>query len=255
MGNRPITSPSRPAADHSKRMPALAAGLGLLVMAVLAPITQFGVLQTLVAPDDTAATVSNIVASSGSFRAAIAAFFVVAILDIVVAWGLYVLLRPANERLALAVGALRVVYAAGFALALLGLLRVAQLLDGASTAVAQSAEVRGQVATSLASFTNGWDLALGIFGLHLVGLGALLIKFGAPRLLAALVVVAGIGYLVDSVGSLAIADYSVKVSTYTFVGEALLIFWFLWIAIKGIRSAQEPDAAVESPALTAEPIR
>lgn len=247
MEARSFTGTSRPAVDHSRRIPALAAGLGLLVMAVLAPIAQFGVLQKLVVPGDAAATVGNLMASPGLIWVAIAAFFAVAILDVVVAWGLYRLLRPADERLALAVAWLRVIYAAAFAVALLGLLNAAQLLDGAPAAVAQSEQFRGQVATALASFTTGWDLALGIFGLHLVGLGALLARFAAPRLLAALVAVAGIGYLVDSIGSIAIADYALKISTYTFVGEALLIFWFIWIAIKGVRARATPGAAVESP--------
>jgi Domain of unknown function (DUF4386) len=253
MDTKSFTTPSRPAADHSRRIPALAAGLGLLVMAVLAPIAQFGVLQKLVIPGDAATTVSNIVASPGLIWLAVAAFLVVAILDVVVAWGLYGLLRPANERLALAVAGSRVVYAAAFAVALVGLFNAAQLMNGVSETAGQSEQLRGQVAASLGSFTSGWDLALGIFGLHLVGLGVLLAKFGAPRLLAALVAVAGIGYLVDSIGSIAIVGYSMKISTYTFVGEALLIFWLLWIAIKGVRPIARA-AAVDASAMTTEPV-
>ena len=80
-------------------------------MAILAPFAQFGVLATLIVPADAAATTANIAASFGLFGSAIAAFLVVAILDVVVAWGMYVLLRPVNERLALVVAWLRVVYA------------------------------------------------------------------------------------------------------------------------------------------------
>jgi hypothetical protein len=93
------------------------------------------------------------------------------------------------------------------------------------------------VAAAAASFDTGWHLALGIFGLHLVGLGALLFRFTAPRLLAALVVLAGAGYLADSIGTIFVADYGLTVSTFTFVGEALLIFWLFWRAARGSRSS------------------
>ena len=121
-------------ADQSQRRFALVAAIGLLFMAVLAPFAQFGVLQTLIVPADAAATTANILASAGIFRAAIAAFLIIAILDIVVAWGLYILLRPTNASLALLVAWLRVAYAAVFAYALVNLLDVAQLLQGSDAA-------------------------------------------------------------------------------------------------------------------------
>ena len=111
-------------------------------MALLAPFAQFGVLQTLIVPADAAATTNNIAASAGLFRAAIAAFLLVAILDVVVAWALYVLLRPVNEGLALLVGWLRVVYAAVFAYALVNLFDVAQLVHGATGPALQSGPSR-----------------------------------------------------------------------------------------------------------------
>ena len=78
---------SRLTADQSQRAFALATAFSLLLMALLAPFAQFGVLKTLIVPADAAATTSNIAASAGLFQAAIAAFLIVAILDIVVAWG------------------------------------------------------------------------------------------------------------------------------------------------------------------------
>ena len=101
----------------------------------------------------------------------------------------------------------------------------------------QSAPLQAQVAAAVASFDTGWHLALGIFGLHLVGLGALLFGSAAPRLLAALVVLAGVGYLADSIGTILIAGYALTISTFTFVGEALLIVWLFWRAARGSRSS------------------
>jgi hypothetical protein len=235
-----ITNATRPHnAEPSQRWVALVAGLGLLVMAVLAPIAHFGVLQSLIVHTDGAATVANIVASEGSFRFAIAAFLVVTFLDIVVAWALYVLLRPVNEVVALLVGWLRVVAPAVFAVALANLLDVAQLLGGERSTLPPE-QVQAQVMASLASFGNGWDISLAIFGLHLLGLGFLLFRsVNFPRFLGVLVVVAGVGYLADSFARILVPDFGFTFSLVTFVGEALLILWLLWRAARGLASEGE----------------
>jgi len=241
---RSSTKASRLPGTEPKAKVALATGFGLLLMALLAPFAQFGVLKTLIVPADAAATTTNITASIGLFQAAIAAFLIVAILDVVVARGFYVLLRPVHQGLARLVGSLRVVYAGLFAFALVNLLDAAGLVHDATGAALQSAQLQAQVAASVAAFDTGWHMALGIFGVHLVGLGALLFRFPAPRLLAALVVLAGAGYLADSMGTIFIANNGLSISTFTFVGEALLIFWLFWRAARGSRSSA---AAVGTP--------
>ena len=243
---RSSTIASRLPGIRSQPKVALATAVSLLLMAILAPFAQFGVLKTLIVPADAAATTSNIAASLGLFQAAIVAFLIVAILDVVVAWGFYVLLRPVNEGLARLVGSLRVVYAAVFAFALVNLLDAAGLVHSATGAALQSAQLQAQVAASVAAFDTGWHIALGIFGLHLVGLGALLFRFAAPRLLAILVVLAGIGYLADSLGTVFVPGYGLTISTFTFVGEALLIFWLFWRAARGLRSSEAVVAAART---------
>jgi hypothetical protein len=245
---RPVTSTRPLPGDRSKRGVGLVAAFSLLLMALLAPFAQFGVLMSLIVPTDAAATTNNIAASIGLFGAAIAAFLVVASLDVVVAWGMYVLLRPVNERVALLVAWLRVVYAVAFACALLNLLGVAQLVNGAPAATLQSDELHTQVATSVTAFRNGWDLALAIFGLHLVGLGGLLYRsVDFPRFLGGLVVLSGAGYLADSFGRILVPGYTLTSSTFTFVGEALLIVWLFRLAIKGTRSSESERPVVEVP--------
>jgi hypothetical protein len=225
----------QPTVDISRRKVALIAGIGLLVMAVLAPLARFGVLQNLVVPADAAATVNNIIASEGLFRVAIAALLVVTFLDILVAWALYVLLRPVNAALALLVGWLRLAAATVFAVALANLLDVAQLVGSADGAALQPAQLQAQVMASIASFFNGWDgMSVAIFGLHLLGLGYLLFRSADfPRFLGVLVVIAGGGYLADSFTRILVPDFGFTFSVFTFVGEALLIVWLFYRAIKG----------------------
>ena len=234
------THGNRPPADDSRRWVAMTAGLGLLIMAVLAPIAHFGVLENLVIPANAAATVENMTASEGAFRFAIAALLVVTFMDILVAWALYVLLRPVNANLALFVGWLRLAAPAVFAVALANLLDVAQLLGGAERSTLQTDLLNAQVMASISSFRNGWDMSLAIFGLHLIGLGVLLFRSADfPRFLGMLVVVAGSGYLADSFARILVPDFAFTFSVFTFVGEALLIVWLFWRAARGFPSEAE----------------
>ncbi len=253
----PPTTASRLTGDRSRRSIALVAAFSLLLMALLAPFAHFGVLQNLVVPADAASTTANIIGSAGLFRAAIAALLVVALLDVVVAWALYVLLRPVNENLALLVAWLRVAYAAVSAYALANLFDVAQLLGGgpASATVVPSDLIQAQVVSSVGSFANGWALALAIFGLHLVGLGALLSRsVDFPKVLAALVVLAGLGYLADSFGKILVPGYVLTISTFTFIGEALLIVRLFRIALQRSRSSESPRDAVVAPVRSSEAV-
>lgn len=140
------------------------------------------------------------------------------------AWALYVLLRPVNATLAMLVGWLRLAAAAAFLPALANLLDVAQLLGGPAASTLPAAVVEAQVMSSIASFHNAWDIQLAVFGLHLLGVGALVYKsVQFPRALGVLVVVAGIGYLADTFTRILVPDFTFTFSLFTFVGEALLI--------------------------------
>src|SRR6266508_1539311 len=117
--------------DISLRTAAIVAGLGLLAMAILAGFTNFSVFQSLVVSGDAKTTAENIIASSGSFRMGIFFFLVVAILDVVVAWALYILLKSVSKSLSLLAAWFRIVYAAIFAVALINLFTALQLFTGA----------------------------------------------------------------------------------------------------------------------------
>jgi hypothetical protein len=200
------------------------------------------VLENLVVSGDAATTVGNIVADEGLFRLAIATLLVVTFLDIVVAWALYVLMKPVHPTLATLVGWLRLAAPAVFAVALANLLDVANLLGSAGSSTLQPDQLGAQVMASVASFDSGWDMSLAIFGLHLVGLGYLLFKsMDFPRFLGVLVVVAGAGYLADTFAIILVPDFEFTFSWITFVGEALLIFWLLMRAIKGFPSETESN--------------
>jgi hypothetical protein len=221
----------------SMRTAAIVAGLGLLLMAILAPIVEFNVFQSLVVQGDAKTTADNILASVGTFRIGIVSFLIVAILDIVVAWALYIFLKPVNQSLSLLAAWFRVVYSAILVVALVNLLGVLQLLTGAGYSGLETAP---QVMLSLGAFRSGWDAGLVIFGLHLVVLGFLAFKSGyIPKWLGILLVIAGLGYMVDSLGKFLLPGYDVTISLYTFIGEPLFMLWLFWKSVKGFDKGLE----------------
>jgi len=231
--NSEINTPTY--ADISLRNSAIVAGLSLLFMAILAPIAQFGVLQKLIVAGDPTITADNIMASVGIFRAGICIFLIVAVLDVVVAWALYVLLKPVNRSFSLLAAWFRVAYAAIFVSAVNNLLNVLQLLSGSDyLKVFETDQLYAQVLLSLNSFTDGWSIGLAIFGIHLLVVGYLVFKSGYfPKFLCIFVMIAGLGYLIDNLGKLISADYTLSIAMFTFIGEVLLIIWLLWRGVKG----------------------
>jgi hypothetical protein len=198
-------------------------------MAVIAAISNFGIINTQIVPGDPGATAANLVSSEVLFRLGAVGLIGVAILDVVVAWGLYIVLRSVNPSLSLLGGWLRLVYAAILAMA------VNSLFDALRSAPMDPA----QSEFFLESFDYGWQIGLLVFGVHLVVVGLLAWQSGFIHwLFGVLLIISGLGYLVDGLGTLLIPNYSLGLSTFTFIGEVAFIFWLL------IRGRKLPDTAV-----------
>ena len=200
------------------RSAALVAGFGLLFMSALGPFGLFTVEAVRAA--DPREIVRELV-SAPRFIWAIAAFFSVAVLDVVVALGLYGVFRhpaPALTRLALW---LRVAYAVALALLLVYLGRARGASDGAAAQALVD------------TFSRGWLLALGVFGLHLVALGAAGLRAPVlPQAIAWLLVLAGLGYIVDALCTQFVPSYALNLAAYLFFGEIVLMVWLIF---RGLR--------------------
>ena len=105
-------------AGISLRKAAIVTGLGLLIMTIFTLFADLFVRQRLVVPGDAATTVNNIMADESLFRIGICSFIIVIILDVLVAWALYVLLKPVNKSLSLLMAWFRLVYATIFGISL-----------------------------------------------------------------------------------------------------------------------------------------
>lgn len=221
--------------ELSQHQAAIVAGIGLLLMALIAPFAEFSVRQSLIVPGDAATTATNLMANEFLARISICIYLIVAILDVVVAWALYVFLKPVHKSLSLLAAWFRVVYAAVLAIVLVNFVMALHLLSGADyLAVFETDQLYAQMMFLLNAFGDGWNMGLAIFGLHLLVLGYLVFKLSGamPKILGILVMIAGLGYLIDGFGKLLLPNYHANIALFTFIGEVLLIFWLFF---KGAR--------------------
>lgn len=214
----------------SPRKAAIVAGFGLLLMTVFAIFATSFVFEQLVVSEDAAATARNILTNTLLFRLGISSLVIVILIDVIVAWALYVLLVPVNKSLSLLAAWFRVTYAAIFASALNNLFTVLHLVQSADDlATPEPHQLHAQIQVFIRAFYSGWDLGLVLFGGHLFVLGYVVLQAGyIPRILGILLIIAGCGYGIDSFGTFLLANYTLTISMLTFIGEMFLMVWLLW---------------------------
>lgn len=211
------------------RQAALVAGFGLLIMVFAAPFAELFVFPRLVVPGDVGATVQNLEAGKAFFLAGLFAYLVTFVCDLLVAWGLYVLLAPVHRALSLLAAWFRLVYTAIALVALLNLATVFRLVHapGRGTELG-AAQLHSQVDLLLRSFHYEWGMGLVLFGVYLVLLGYLVYRSGyIPRFLGVLLAIAGVGWLVDSSSPYLFPNADLRLLMITFLGEIVFMAWLL----------------------------
>lgn len=109
------------------------------------------------------------------------------------------------------------------------------------TALGAEGVTNDSILESVSSFSDVWSAGYIFFGIHLILLAYLTIRSGyIAKWIGALLAIAGLGYLVDSVGSLIISDYNLKIGLYTFIGEVVFMFWLLFKGGKEKQSGVSP---------------
>ena len=216
------------------RTAAVTAGIGLLLMSVLAAFGKVYVLDGLVTQGNAAQTAKDIIDSDGMFQLGIVSLFAVIVLDVIVAWALYYVFRPVSRSVSLLTAWLRVLYSGIFLVAVGHLAGVPRLLGGAEYGTAFGVDQLQSLALlEINTFTDIWRASLFLFGLHLLLLGYLAYKSGyVPRFLGVLLAIAGMGYMVDSFVAVLYQGSWTDISNFTFIGEFLLA---LWLVIRGRR--------------------
>lgn len=211
----------------------IVAGLSMLAMIPLAVYANFGVIMRLTDGDDTPYNFSN---SIGSVRIAIACLLFVCVLDVIAAVALYRVFAPVQRDIAKIAAALRIAYAGVFALAIWQLITISIARGGEAyrrysdlnSALFGNRNYIETIQNNINAFHLIWDAGLLLFGIHLLLVGYLAFRATyIPKYLGVLIVIAGLGYFVDSFGALYVPSYHLRIAGFTFVGELALIGWLL----------------------------
>ena len=218
-------------------------------MGFLTPFAEFFVFPKLVVRGDIEQTVLNIRSNATLFLAGAFANLTTYILDVVVAWALWVLLKPVDPSLSMLTAWFRLMYTA---IALFGPLKLftAYRLLGTSGSVPAASSVSSydQIELLLESSRHEWGIGLMLFGIHLILLGYLAYRSNfIPRILGVLLVVAGLGYAVVNLGPYLYPSVDVGWLSITFFGEVIFMFWLLVRGWKISESAAGARAAAAEP--------
>ena len=199
-------------------------------------------LGKLIVSEDATTTADNIIASETLFRLGIASWIVVYTADLIVTWALYILLQPVNRSLSLLAAWFRLVFVAIIGINTLNLFVVLQLAKDTDYA---------QLTLVLNAYAYGETISFVFFGFHILVLGYLIFKSDyLPRILGLLLIVAALGYIVDSFASFISSSYDDNELTFLLmVAVPAVIAEFslnLWLLFKGVNVERWKRRALES---------
>jgi hypothetical protein len=218
----------------SLRTASLIAGFSLLVMVIAAPFVELYAYPKLIVPGNATETINNIAVNKGLYIYVLFGYLLTFIAVVIVAWALYILLKPVNEYLSLLTAIFRWIYTVIALLALLNLVTVYRIVNTSDYLnVFQPGQLNAEIMLLLKSFKSSWYFGLIFFSIHLVLLGYLVMRSGyIPFILGIVLIITGFGYLLTNVRPYLFPTINVDFAKYTFYGE--LIF-MLWLLIKGWR--------------------
>ena len=242
-----MTATVAPAAAHPLPY-ARAAGIGYLLIILSGIYAEFFVRGSMLVAGDPAATAQNIAASAALFRTGIAAEFVMLTADILVAAALFVVFRKVQPHLALLAAFFRVAHAAVVAANLLNTYVPLRLVTGQGQAL--DSPLRAELASVLLD-AHGYGYAVGLvfFAMHCGVLGYLVWRSTfAPRVLGWLLMLAGAGYLTDSLARTLMASYDASAGWFAmvvfvpaFIAE---LSFCVWLLVRGGRRLAQPRPAL-----------
>ena len=233
----PINATSR--VETSRRKTALIAATGYLVVFVLGLLTNFLIFAKIIVPGDAVKTTANLIAHPSLFRLGIAGWVIVLVFDSVVAWALYIFLKPVSHHLALLCAWFRLIYVAIFAASLVNLFSVLQLLAPADFHSALSSfQIPSQVMMLLNAYNYGFLTGIVFFAIHVSLLGYLILKSDdIPGFLGIFLFIAAGGYLFNSFGNIVSADYAKNQTLFLSLAAlpaiAAELSFTIWLFVKG----------------------
>ncbi|MBI3460175.1 DUF4386 domain-containing protein [Candidatus Acetothermia bacterium] len=217
---------------NSTKKQARIAGLLYLLASIPAPFGLIYVPSTLIVTGDATATANHVRASETLLRLGIASELISAAAFILAVFALYRLFEGVNKQQASLMVTLFVVSVPISFLNVLNDVAALVLVSGAaSLSVFDKSQLDTLAYLFLRLHGQGFVVAQIFWGLWLFPFGILVIRSGfIPRVLGALLMIAGSGYLVSSFTSLLLPGYAHLVSQFALVlefGELPIVLWLL----------------------------
>ena len=211
---------------------------GLLYL-LMTPLSILGIIYipSLIGSGDPTATVDHILAHEFLFRLSMVSALLVQVIQIFVALLLYKILKPVNKDQAV----LMVIFILiAVPIAMLDEVNnfAALLLAGGAGSLPgfTAGQIQALVPMFLEFHKYGINIASIFWGLWLLPMGVLVFKSGyLPKFLGVVLIVIGMGYLMDFVTFSLFPNFHFMVGTYTGFLEILLP---LWLLIKGVNVEQ-----------------
>ena len=223
--------------ENSPQRYARLGGALYLAIIVLGAFAEGVVTNKLIVSGDAAATAHNILASPELWRLGVAGDFIVVLCAVPLLWIEYLLLRPVSKQLVLLAVLFNVVSLAVEAVSKLFLLVVMPTLGSADYLRAFDPQQLQTLANlALKSHDIAFNIALIFFGFTCLVNGYLIFKSGyLPRLIGALMQIAGLSYLIACFAALfapTFADLIVPaILLPPLLGESSFC---LWLLVKGV---------------------
>jgi len=234
------------------RRAAQIAGVGYVLLFVLAIFANFFVRDGLIVADDAAATAANIAESNGLFRLGLLSFLAIFLIDIVVAWAIHIVFRDTDRDVSLIAAWSRLVYTVFLGVAAIFFFQALALYSSSALSdVVEVSERNAQALILLESFNSAWLIGLAAFGLHLIILGYLIARSGsAPKLLGGFMAVAGAAYLIDTTAYALLQSYQDHATVFVAIVAIPSVIaegWFgLWLLLRaGTNHPERPTRTTE----------
>lgn len=223
---------------------ALTAGIGLIIMAIAAGFSYGFVLRKLVIDGNVIATLENIQSSITLFTAGIIGWYVILILDIVVALSLYKLLAKFSKHLALVGAGLRLLYSGILGISILNLIFILIITSTEFSPQLPINQLQALVMLFLNVFHMVWSIGLIFFGGHLMIISYITIKSNIlPKVIGLLLFLAGISYIIIHFNLTFLPNLNEVtrilesyLSIPMFLGE---ISFAIWLLVKGGKNSSK----------------
>jgi len=188
----------------------LLAGVLLLIMTVAAGYS-YGFAQTKLLGGGTEITNQSVLQNQSLFVGLLIGWGVIFVTDLIVSFALFGYFKRTSKQVSMITAIARLVYTAVLGIAIAQLLPIFSIFDAAETTVIADKQFK--------SFEFIWNVGLIIFGLHLIGLGNLVIKSDTiSKFWGYLLYIGGTGYVIVEIATV------VEGISQTFADTAQLLF-------------------------------